>query len=308
MRVLVFDLDGSVVRQPALAKLLDAGEATLVRAQDLAHKLRIVANKAAWSALGARLDEVDINKNDEPCLIFYGSGDFHHLCSLFLSRLNDPVTVVHFDNHPDWTNFPATDNCGGWVSRALALRQVARIVTIGPSSTDFVHPQLKFANLRAIREGRLEVHPWNAAPSILWGNPISSPGCRSEDGKLIWHNLAIESWPHFIGDLDARLPDTPLWISLDKDVLSPEEATTNWDQGFVKLDEILEAIAILARRREIRGIDVCGDYSQPQFRGLFRFVLSLFDRPRQALPSNEAIEINALSNRRIIDGVRKILA
>jgi hypothetical protein len=95
---------------------------------------------------------------------------------------------------------------------------------------------------------------------------------------------------------------------LDKDVLSPDEAVTNWDQGFVELDHILDAIAVLGRRREIRGMDVCGDYSRPHFRGLFRRMLSLFDRPRQAPLPLDAIDINALSNRRIIDGVRRILA
>jgi hypothetical protein len=87
-----------------------------------------------------------------------------------------------------------------------------------------------------------------------------------------------------------------------------EEAATNWDQGFLKLDMILEAVDVLTRRRRLKGMDVCGDYSEPRFGGIFRSMLSLFDRPRDLPALADGASINAASNRRIIDGVKRILA
>ena len=34
--------------------------------------------------------------------VLYGSGDFHHLTALWLRRIREPLTLISFDNHPDW--------------------------------------------------------------------------------------------------------------------------------------------------------------------------------------------------------------
>ena len=151
----MLDLDASLVAQPALAALIVAGSGLRIDARDLGMRLRIFATRRAMAELGARLDERQSEGNGCP-VIFYGSGDFHHLSTLFIQRARVPVTVIHFDNHPDWVRFPPTHNCGGWVNRALALPHVARVITIGPCSDDLSWPEYKTANLRAITSGRFE--------------------------------------------------------------------------------------------------------------------------------------------------------
>src|SRR5438309_5516591 len=37
-----------------------------------------------------------------PPFVVYGSGDFHHLTGWLVRRVAEPVTLVSFDNHPDW--------------------------------------------------------------------------------------------------------------------------------------------------------------------------------------------------------------
>ncbi|MDY0241407.1 MAG: hypothetical protein RBR34_04430 [Rhodospirillaceae bacterium] len=296
---LVVDLDGSLAHQQALGEWIAQGKAQRIEAGDLAAKLRIVASRKAVAELDARLDAVW--PRTEPPLIFYGSGDFHHLAARFIARVQEPMIVLHFDNHPDWVTFPKTLNCGGWVSRALEHGPVTKVVTIGPASDDFIQPQLKFANLAALREGSLEMHPWRAAPSRLWGRPVDAPGCETIGGRLVWRELATGDFDGFLDELDGRLAPLPLWITLDKDVLSPNEATTNWDQGGMSLDLVFQAIRRLSRSRRLLGMDVCGDYSKPRYSDPFRYFLSVTDHPTLAEPDAAALAINDRTNRRILD-------
>lgn len=298
---LVLDLDGSLPGQPGLRARIDANEATRIDARDLAPRLRIHGSRSVLGQLRDRVEAAFPIAAVAPPTIFYGSGDFHHLALVFLAAQREPFTLLHIDNHPDWTRFPATVNCGGWISRALTLPLVEHIVTVGPSGDDFIRPQWKFANLAAIRHGRLEVHPFRAPPSRLWGRAIQAPGCRTEAGRLIWDELAMQSWDNFSRSLDGRLPQAPIWVSFDKDALSHEEAVTNWNQGGLRLEDVLALVGRLCRRRPFLGMDVCGDYSAPVFGDPFRAFLSATDRPAMAAPDPaRARAVNDAANRRIL--------
>lgn len=50
----------------------------------------------------------------------------------------------------------------------------------------------------------------------------------------------------------------PVYISIDLDVLSTEYAHTNWDQGDMTPDCLLENIGALARSHRIIAVDICG--------------------------------------------------
>lgn len=309
VRSLLLDLDGSLTEQPGLRRRLANGAMRRLDARDLANKLRIVAGRAALDALESRLASDFPVANGPPPLIFYGSGDFHHLCALFLKALPGPFLVLHIDNHPDWTSFPATWNCGAWVNRALELPGVRRVVTVGPASDDFVRPQFKFANLDAIRRGWLEVHPWRAPSSLLWGRRIVSPGCVTWKGRLVWRCLENRSWDSFVEEMDLRLPLMPVWVSLDKDALVPAEAVTNWDQGGLTLDAVLTLVHRLATRRRLLGMDVCGDHSPPVFTDPFRAFLSATDRPE--VPTTDpatALAVNDRTNTRILEAADAMAA
>src|SRR5581483_5306053 len=93
--------------------------------------------------------------------ILYGSGDFHHLSAVWLRRVTEPVTVVSFDNHPDWDIRPPKWCCGGWINRALDLPHVKRVSVWGCGSFECWWPGQIFGNRRAEQKGRLEVHPWS---------------------------------------------------------------------------------------------------------------------------------------------------
>ncbi|MQT14852.1 hypothetical protein [Segnochrobactrum spirostomi] len=166
MRLCVLDLDGSVAAQPPLLARLAGGAGRSAALRDLAPRLRLAASRSAVASLLQRLDRL-LAGGHGPEVIFYGSGDFHHLTAAFLMRRAKPITVIHLDNHPDWVTFPATLNCGAWVNRALENPNVVKVITIGPCSDDLAWPQLKGGNLAAIAAGRLEVYPWHHPPSRL---------------------------------------------------------------------------------------------------------------------------------------------
>jgi hypothetical protein len=307
LRCIILDLDGSLTGQPSLQAALQKGTAILIDARDLAPRLRIIANHAAAAELCSRIDEAIPLIDSSVPVLFYGSGDFHHIAALFIGRLSGPLTLLHFDNHPDWISFPARLNCGGWTCSALQLPCVAHLVTIGPSGADFVRPQWKFANLDAIRSGQMEVHPWRAAPSRLWGAPIEAPGCSTIGDRLVWRELARRPWDEFGVELDQRLQPTPVWVSLDKDALTTDEAITNWDQGSLRLDAVFSLIRRLTARRRLLGIDICGDWSPPVFKDPLRALLSATDRPRQRAPNPaHATAVNSRTNDRIIAALREL--
>src|SRR5438552_4118621 len=92
--------------------------------------------------------------------VLYGSGDFHHLTAVLLREMREPVTVVCFDNHPDWDVRPPRWACGGWTNRALELPNVLRASVWGCGNFECWWPHQIFGNRRAERAGFLAVHPW----------------------------------------------------------------------------------------------------------------------------------------------------
>ena len=227
MRLRVIDLDGSVSVQPPLAARIENGQGLRLDLRQLAPSLRLVASGRAVLRFLSQVQAAGPAPGSGPEITFYGSGDFHHLTTALLMRLDRPVTVIHLDNHPDWTSFPATFNCGAWVNRALELATVAKVITIGPCSHDLRWPQMKAGNLAAIVNGRLEIYPWHHPPSRVIGRYSDMASATHRYGKLVWRNVGGAEWSSFLSDLPQRIGTSDIWITLDKDVLSTEESATN---------------------------------------------------------------------------------
>ena len=58
-----------------------------------------------------------------------------------------------------------------------------------------------------------------------------------------------ESFPH----------SRPVYISVDKDVLSTDVLRTNWDQGDMKKEEFFDIFTSIIKNRPVLGIDICGE-------------------------------------------------
>ncbi|MGA0561354.1 hypothetical protein ACO2RV_02810 [Ancylobacter sp. VNQ12] len=306
MRIRIIDTDGSLMAQPGVMAMCAATGGDVVAARDLAPRLRLLAARDALAALAARLGPPEAGE-----ITFIGSGDFHHLSLLLATRHARALSIVHFDNHPDWVRFPASLNCGSWVARALEEPQVRRVVTIGPASPDIEAPQLKGATMEALRSGRLELHAWTGLETFYAGPAFENAGASAAAGiardGLKWRGLAGDDWRARIDAIAARLPDAPVWITLDKDVLGTGEAVTNWDQGRLTLDAVLEAIGTIAAHRPLLGMDVCGDYSPEGSLGMFRSLLARLDRSQRPVPQGDGASVNEATNLRILAAMGALL-
>ena len=54
----------------------------------------------------------------------------------------------------------------------------------------------------------------------------------------------------------------PVYISIDKDVLSDSYAITNWDQGEMSLRMLEDVLKVLVTNYDIIGVDICGDFPE----------------------------------------------
>ena len=72
--------------------------------------------------------------------------------------------------------------------------------------------------------------------------------------------LRTDLWIRDAEDFPAleRLPEVPVYLSVDLDVLSPAFARTDWDQGSMQLDALLAALRKLVAARPVLGVDLCG--------------------------------------------------
>jgi hypothetical protein len=295
MRPVFLNLDGALAEQPAL---LRQGGGLAIEACDLGPALRLWSRPRALAALAGRLREQA--RSVGPELVFAGSGDFHHVTPLLIERAIQaadygPVTVIHFDNHPDWVRFDNGLHCGSWVGRAARLDGVAKVITVGVCSGDIDQPERKRADLDLVAERRVELYPYRAPD----GGPILKVGDQA------WLSIEALGEGGFVAFLAERITTPTVYITIDKDVLRASDAVTNWDQGQLSLDGLEAMIRAVAGRARVIGADVVGDWSPPHYgpgplAALLKIGEAFLDQPRGAPPADVARHTNEAANLRLL--------
>ncbi len=278
MRLTVLDTDGSVMGQPLFAERLRAGAARVIDARDLGPRLAYSADHAAAFELSLRLGDFDTSA---PEVIFFGGTTFHHLTANLLARHAEPLSVIHFDGAPDWTSWPRDTYCS-WVPSALALPNVAHVITLGCAPGSLNNPELRLADLDAIDRERLEVFPWRHAATRVFRHHRDTPCWTYNSRHLHWRELADVDWLAFLDELIERLPTEAVYLTLDKTVLA-----------HMPLNDVLTAIERLAPRRRIVGIDVCGEGVRTEPTGLIRRALGAATNEPSTAARREDNTVNA---------------
>jgi len=233
-----------------------------------------------------RRDEVDaFYRQLEPQLtpfVLYGSGDFHYLAAIFLRRMKTPVTVISFDNHPDWDIRPPYWSCGGWVNRALEMPQVRRVSIWGCGNYELQFPSRLFANRKALRSGTLEVHPW-----------------AERQGRSVRRRfdcMTRQNWRERFERFCESLSGQDVYVTVDLDCLRAEEAVTNWENGLFIAEDVAWAVRRLRQSARLGAGDLCGAYSESEYaRGFQRFA-ARWDHPKTApVRLEHAREVNLLA-------------
>ncbi|MBS0193758.1 MAG: arginase [Proteobacteria bacterium] len=279
---------------PESVRGLDASRwlsTTTLDLHDLAPALRLWSGARAIARARERL--LAQPQRPDPVVTLVGSGDFHHLTPLLLERAREPLTLIHFDNHPDWVRLAPRWHCGSWVNQALRNPRVERIVTIGPCSDDLSWPGLKGGNLPALESGRLRLFPWSHAPSRVLRRVPDGPSWRYADGRLHWNNLAALSREELLRLILAQIATEAVWITIDKDVFPEDVVVSNWDQGQMPVQAVLDLIGAIVERHPLAGADICGDYAPPRFNNPIKRWEIARDQPRRPPPDALALARNA---------------
>lgn len=305
MRLVACDLDGSLVGQSAVARRLDAGGARLVSARDQAAGLRLWTSEAAFRRFAALWH--DVKPADGTPVVLYGSGDFHHLANAFIAEAEGPLTVLHFDNHPDWSWSVPRRHCGAWVRAALELPHVRRVVTVGPCSGDLDHPDTSALTVAMLVDGGLVLVPWRRPETVVSRRFVSArpASFAARAGRLRWREAATRDWDEVVDDLMAQLTTERVWISIDKDVLGPEDAVTNWDQGGLPLAKLIAALRRVAAERDVAGVDICGEYAPAAHGNPLKAFEARLDQPAPAEAPDLAV--NDRTNEALLAALEDVL-
>lgn len=161
-----------------------------------------------------------------PGIHFLDSGNYHYASKIWLDGIEEDAELLVFDHHTDMQPpmFGDILSCGSWIKAVLDTNPRIRRV-------------------------------WLAGPPEEAYNEIREAGYG---GRVVWTGEGdikdMDAWRERLGNSPL-----PLYISVDKDVLGPEDARTNWDQGNAGLPTVLECIRTAAGCRRIIGMDVCGE-------------------------------------------------
>ena len=175
------------------------------------------------------------NSTNVPTIHFFDNGNYHYMSKLWTDRVQEPFTLIVFDHHPDMQppRFGGILSCGGWVKEVLDNNKfVQNVIIIG----------VKDELVETIREELSQ----SGESSILDKETFIRESELSILSSLICSD--------FVNVLSPNL-----YISIDKDALSPTYAATNWDQGSLTLDALKDCITALTTGRKILGVDICGE-------------------------------------------------
>lgn len=161
-----------------------------------------------------------------PCINLIDNGNYHYMSYFSLSNIKENFKLVLFDNHPDIQ--PAMFDilsCGSWVHKSIF--EYTNLVEI-----DFlgVDPDLMKDNKDALDKYLVNLHFDEKKRKYYYRKKNYIP-----NNKL------------------------PIYISIDKDVLSTEYAVTNWNQGIMRLEELSSIIKNIIFDNQILGVDICGE-------------------------------------------------
>ena len=183
---------------------------------------------------------------------FFDNGNYHYMSKIWTDMVQEPFSLVVFDHHPDMQapRFGNILSCGGWVKKVLDKNQfINNVVIIGVADhlVDEIRAELSQAGDADILDKVTFIRESEICET---GTPMSFSRTSTSFSRM---RESLRS-PTESGMTEGRI-----YISIDKDALSPAYAATNWDQGSLDIATLKEIIANLAANHKIIGVDICGE-------------------------------------------------
>ena len=180
---------------------------------------------------GARLLKKKIKDFTPDGIHFIDSGNYHYISEFWIDKIKKPFDLIVFDHHTDMKEsmFLGLLSCGSWVKDVLDTNHyIKKVILIGPASKYINQIEDKYKNKVIV---------------------IDEDDLRKRDVKDIANTLNIKE---------------PVYISVDKDILSENIIETNWDQGKFSLKELEDILKEFMDREEVIGLDICGEPDKGQ--------------------------------------------
>lgn len=155
---------------------------------------------------------------------YIDTGDYHYMTKLWCEKIQKPFALIVFDHHPDMQPpaFGRILSCGSWVEEMLDTHPFLReVVIIGVADKFTDKQEVGLYNVKIINEA-----------SVRQGRAMD-----------LLRTISF---------------DVPIYISLDKDVLSREYIITNWSNGSLSLYTLCLMLQYLVESNKLLGIDICG--------------------------------------------------
>jgi len=317
MQLNLLHLDNALLEQPCFMDVCRRVDAKQINMQDEGRQVRLWATTPQIEKIRDQLRGLLLGLDtNAPMVTWYGSGDFHHvtavIVSLLAERRDAPITIVHFDNHPDWVRHTGGIHCGSWVHHVLESGLVSRVISIGVSSSDLAWPELKGAALDYVASGKLIVFPIDPPATWVWRCLASGAAHRVDGHRVVWSQFDGVPSPKKLAALRALIGSDVIYVSIDKDVLIGAAAATNWDQGQLRLDSLIGWLEGLLTTQSVMGVDVVGDYSPAELEGclitraLKRSEL-LLDQPFARVTGVAAAAANQATNLKLLSVLDTLL-
>jgi arginase family enzyme len=302
MQLCLLDLDGSVMAQERLRSRCPVAH---FEARVWGPTLRLACAWRRFRAFEQALAEF-VNKLDgaRPALTLYGSGDFHHVSLALIRVQQQPVNLLVLDKHPDWMRGVPFLHCGTWLYHAARLPWVKRVFHVG-GDLDFDNYYRWMAPWKMLHSGKIIVVPGVRTFGRGRWNHVPNQPLRSQADKAVETDRLHTLLEPYAAEIAAR----PLYISVDKDVMTAEDAVVNWDSGHLRLGEVRQVLkAFLGQAGcTLAGMDITGDWSPVAVRGSLRRFMHWTEHPALEIDARQAQQKNEAANLALIQEVGKLV-
>lgn len=259
----------------AISLLLDEGlesQKQLLSECRAVYNLRNKGKNLRYWCRKSDLLKINIPSEIENKIIFYGSNDFHHLTYNLIGRIKRPTTLLLFDRHTECLKFfKKWIYCGSWVYDAIKLPNIEKVIIVGVDSdiqtlflTDLLNPLIVpiFIDLNSL------VNQVRIFPYIPHNKRLLGEKDQKKLSRII--NPPVEDMNGLLPEILDAIKTDNVYISIDKDVLTKGYSVTNWGNGRMDLNSLIQFIDRLKNEKNIIAVDVCGDRSQDKPDGFFR--------------------------------------
>jgi arginase family enzyme len=304
--VRILNFDDSITRQK---HLMDRFKPSVVDLTDLGPAARLYTNEETFARIRTALDP-----NLKNSITFLGSGDFHHVASILISQFDEDISVISFDRHPDWDMMPPKISCGAWVTKVLNKDNIKKLVLLGPSSEDISPNVVQTGSYDLLKSDRVEIYPYQHKPTkVFLRNIPKNISVTVKKGlffnEIHWQELKDKNIAEFFLHLLHRLPTKKVYVTIDKDCLRRQYSLTNWEEGYLELEDLLLMVKFIKENCEIVGLDITGDYSEVRTEGFVRTAINDIGHPRNFSAKGrsqvEVDSVNESTNIKILDIVNQ---